>query len=829
MKKLKINFLVLSFIIILIFLGILWLINKKSNKEGLAPSIIDPATGSAPVSPDIPALSAGIQGAVNAQLEGAGIQTLNPSDFPDIMDQLQGIITNENDANAAATAAREADAAALTTAVDTTQPSFNNNTYFQGDKFGDAFCSIHGSDTQTLNNQCSTLTAESCNQTDCCIFIDGEKCVAGDKDGPKITVDSNGKDIDYAYYSYKNMCYGSCGKDINNAANPCSPYAASDINVSSACLNRLWAQTKCPNTKYMSAAVVERLAPLSKGEIQEKLKDIHSEPNYAKCYGPNPANWPPPCYETTDTSSGLSARCMTKLFTDPGCTNTAYITSKFVEDNNLSPKSDLVADFALIQAGTDDDSLTKCYGSDQNDWPDPCLDAKGNPLSNSAKLWTKEMPVRCTRKLWKGAFGTPQADYVDYWQANPEKRPPDWEFGGYYAWMLEEKKEMDKKSIGVVRGMNPNNWPGVTPIFPDPCSVINGTTKVGELSPNCIKRITQNLPANNIVTPSAMSSILTTESNKALALYDFAAFISKKPPPPPRTKIVGVNTYGKIYTKETLYAPWVFGGNQGVFQSICQLQDGTFLAVGKGDNNLYALQTIASPKVLIQGAGGITNIRQISNGTYLAIDTKGYIRTTETIIAPPSSTTGSLTGLWSPSMCPCITPSVYQEQMAILMGIINAQNAQNNSFWKFLPEGSELNNGKSIKGVAEVKGGYGGYVIAWENNCVFWLSSLDGVPQWFNSSNSDEGCNNIRMKNLVQQLDGTWLCLAVQDRDSDKFNTPHMEGLMFKMNSLQDTTYDMPTPQRYQVNPDIPPLDAKCECGDDADNFNHMVDIGIYG
>ena len=511
---------------------------------------------------------------------------------------------------------------------------------------------------------------------------------------------------------------------------------------------------------------------------------------------------------------------MTKLFTDPGCTNTAYITPQFVADNNLSPKSDLVADFAFIEAGTDDGSLTKCYGSDQNDWPDPCLDTNGEPLSNSAKLWTTEMPVRCTRKLWKGVFGTPQADFVDYLQANPEKRPPFQEFAGYYAWMLEEKKEMDKTAIGVVRGMNPNNWPGVTPIFPDPCSVINGKTKVGELSPNCIKRITQNLPANNIVSPSRMNSILTTESNNASPLYDFAGYVSKKPPPPPRTKIMGVNSYGYIYTKETLYAPWVFGGNRGLFQSICQLQDGTFLAVGKGDNNLYALQTLNSPKVLIPGAGGIQYIRQISNGTFIALDAEdSYLRTTETIIAPASSATGSLTGLWSPSMCPCITPSIYEESMAILMGIINRQNEENSRFWKYAANHGDDND--QFRWISEIKGGYGGFVAGGMNYGRYY-NRMIGTE--FSRINGAQG-----MRGMTQQLDGTWIGLFAIDPDEAEGEVRHWDGLLVQYDTYNGNLIAFPTPQLYQVNPDMPPPDGKCECGENADNFNHMVDIGIYG
>lgn len=544
--KTKYKFVAMCFIVILIFLGVLWLINIKCAREGLD-TPTDPQLAAASeqqksetVSKDdlesikpenLNAGAAKVQGAVNGALEDLGVDpiTLDPIVLTQVLSQLQGIIDRENAANTAKAAAAAQKAADITTTIDTTQSIYQGKTYFKGMKFGDGFCELNNTDPISLNSKCGALTAESCNQTDCCIFINGKKCVAGDATGPTFKTDNNGEDIDYAYYSYKNMCYGSCGKGISNAANPCSAYESTDTGISIQCLQRLWAETKCPNTRYITPTVVESLKDFSKSAILDQMKNAKAEPNYAKCYGGNPANWPPPCDRTKDSSAGLSSRCLTKLFKDVGCTNTAYTDVAMAKANELEPKSAMIAKFGLIHAGQDDTSLGTCYGLNQNNWPDPCIGAGGDQLSNSAKLFTNAVPLRCAKNIWKEVWGTSNADGIESIYSGPPSRHFPWTFGEYYKWLQATKPYANKLLFGLFYGMNPNNWPGVNKVFPDPCSSIQARSRVGDLSPQCIQRITDNLPRNNIKSATEVRDTLNAPGNANTPLYDFYWMISVKP------------------------------------------------------------------------------------------------------------------------------------------------------------------------------------------------------------------------------------------------------------------------------------------------------------
>jgi len=67
------------------------------------------------------------------------------------------------------------------------------------------FCKS-GSDS--LKESCAKLTKKNCNETSCCVVLNGEKCVAGNEDGPTFKTDS-GEDITIDYYYYQNKCYGN--------------------------------------------------------------------------------------------------------------------------------------------------------------------------------------------------------------------------------------------------------------------------------------------------------------------------------------------------------------------------------------------------------------------------------------------------------------------------------------------------------------------------------------------------------------------------------------------------------------------------------------------
>ena len=697
LKFLKSHFLIICVIILVIFLGILCFFRYKDNKDNkeafnsrtddpnaalaeankvAADSASNASKGRMPNNEKTRELSKNIQSAVNSQLSGAGYEQIDPVEMDKVVDEINAVIGSERDSVEAKqlrdqAQAKDDNATALTTITDTTAPIFLSNTYFQGTKFGDGFCQTAGTNPETLNNKCNTLTSESCNQTDCCIFINGNKCVAGDANGPTITTDVNGNDIDYAYYSYKNQCYGSCGKGLSNAANPCTEFAETDPNVSTACLRRLWAQTKCPNTKYITPDVVKKLADYSKKAIKAIFKLADTEPNYATCYGANPNYWPPPCTGTTDTSYDLTGRCLSKLFTNTGCTNTAYITKDFINDHKLDPKSAMINQFKLLQESQDDESLYKCYGPDELSWPDPCLDNNGSPLSDSAKLWTKEVPLRCAKNLWKQHIGCPKADLVDYLDSLPQQKNPQWTLGSYRTWLKEVKRmNINKTFKGLCFGPNPNVWPGVTPVNPDPCSGLKWNTEMASLSNDCKKKIADSLPGdsngstyfstlkNKIMTGgTAAGSTAGSIYNEALMNIDLINFQNDFKPylvcigpdnkvyyrdivnPTPQAWVqapnsgsvltivqlqdqtfLGVGTDFQLKTKEMIHSKWVAKRTPSVgFIGAIQLEDGSFLAIGT-DNQVYSSFTLTTWR-LIPNSGSIISLVQIYNSGFLAIGT----------------------------------------------------------------------------------------------------------------------------------------------------------------------------------------------------------------
>jgi archaellum component FlaF (FlaF/FlaG flagellin family) len=64
------------------------------------------------------------------------------------------------------------------------------------------------SSSDSLKTSCSKLTKKNCNTTTCCVMLNGEKCVAGNQDGPTFKTES-GEDINIDYYYYQNKCYGN--------------------------------------------------------------------------------------------------------------------------------------------------------------------------------------------------------------------------------------------------------------------------------------------------------------------------------------------------------------------------------------------------------------------------------------------------------------------------------------------------------------------------------------------------------------------------------------------------------------------------------------------
>jgi hypothetical protein len=102
----------------------------------------------------------------------------------------------------------ETDTTTSTTTDDTneivTPPEHNKpNTSINLNPITD-FCK---SSSDSLKESCTKLTKKNCNETTCCIVLNGKKCVAGNQDGPTFKTDS-GEDITVDYYYYQSKCYG---------------------------------------------------------------------------------------------------------------------------------------------------------------------------------------------------------------------------------------------------------------------------------------------------------------------------------------------------------------------------------------------------------------------------------------------------------------------------------------------------------------------------------------------------------------------------------------------------------------------------------------------
>jgi len=368
--------------------------------------------------------------------------------------------------------------------INTTPESYPGKTFLVGggDKFSDGFCETHGN-KPGLDYQCNKLTAEHCNQTDCCVFLNGEKCVAGSKDGPDITVDTTtGFDIDYTYYSHKNTCYGSCGKGMSQSANPCSAYKDDSTAISKDCIKRYWKQTVCGeegnNPDYITDEMVAGLNDYSRKAIKEKIKDIATNENHLdKCYGSDQSKWPEPCYGTTQTSFGLSQRCLMHLFKDAGCSYEGTVNQAFVDEHQLEPKSAMINKFAGYFNGKDVASNQKCYGFDDMAWPNPCVDVSDDTL-------IKDVPKQCLLKTWRDLHkGHCNTKFLEEFYDENDKLPEG------FTMTLKKFKDTPQEDIETTinipffrfacYGANPNDWPTIDKVSPDPCENVS-VYKVGK-------------------------------------------------------------------------------------------------------------------------------------------------------------------------------------------------------------------------------------------------------------------------------------------------------------------------------------------------------------
>ena len=128
----------------------------------------------------------------------------------------------------------------------TTDPC-NVSSLTQSD-YSDDICLKYSGDSVELNKKCNALSLSNCSIPNCCILVNGVKCVAGNVNGPMYLTE-NGMDIDSQYYWHQNKCYGNCENNKNSQTyiKECGKYSNNSIGVSKACMVSMFNNNGCPN------------------------------------------------------------------------------------------------------------------------------------------------------------------------------------------------------------------------------------------------------------------------------------------------------------------------------------------------------------------------------------------------------------------------------------------------------------------------------------------------------------------------------------------------------------------------------------------------------
>lgn len=94
-----------------------------------------------------------------------------------------------------------------TTRQSTAAPVYNTASILGG------FCTQDKDDVTMIEEKCGALDLNTCASTSCCTLLGGQKCVAGNQNGPRNVAnysDYSLKNKDFYYYQGK--CYGNCQK-----------------------------------------------------------------------------------------------------------------------------------------------------------------------------------------------------------------------------------------------------------------------------------------------------------------------------------------------------------------------------------------------------------------------------------------------------------------------------------------------------------------------------------------------------------------------------------------------------------------------------------------
>ena len=93
-----------------------------------------------------------------------------------------------------------------TTGFATYFPIQNTDTMLGG------FCKQNANFPDLLETKCNQIDKDTCGSVSCCVLLGGQKCVAGNENGPVMRSNYSDRDImNRDYYYYQGKCFGNCG------------------------------------------------------------------------------------------------------------------------------------------------------------------------------------------------------------------------------------------------------------------------------------------------------------------------------------------------------------------------------------------------------------------------------------------------------------------------------------------------------------------------------------------------------------------------------------------------------------------------------------------
>jgi len=253
----------------------------------------------------------------------------------------------------------------------------NKNSILNSDYKKD-ICSANLGDYKTINEKCNALSNENCKYLSCCVLLNGNKCVAGDANGPTYLTDQ-GNEIDYDYYKYRGKIYpeGYNFQQSSTYLKNCGKYASNSTNVSEACMLQLFHDAGCPNKNPVALINNKSAYKYSQSSKEYIKKDMEKSVKLLKlnikkgdddskilCNGADPDN---PCDYFNNNSLGVSQECMMRMFNDAGCPNKkpSVINEDFALDYSTAPKKMVKLAVSLLAEGYKNVAATGAAGSDE--------------------------------------------------------------------------------------------------------------------------------------------------------------------------------------------------------------------------------------------------------------------------------------------------------------------------------------------------------------------------------------------------------------------------------------------------------------------------------